>query len=54
VESDNKLMVESAENLKNTISLSTEGFSPLNLEIKTPEEIFELSKSNKNNLYIVF
>jgi len=62
VESENKLMVESSKKLKEIISLSTEGFypqgaprSPLyNFEIKTPEEIFELSKNNENNLYVVF
>jgi len=54
VDSQNKLMVEKAENLKDNISLLTEGFSPLNNEIKTPEEIYNLSQKNKNNLYVVF
>lgn len=42
VNSENKLMVERAEKISKKF------------EVKTPEEIFELSKNNKNNLYVVF
>jgi len=42
VESENKLMVEKAENISK------------NYEIKTPDEIYKLSQQNKNNLYVVF
>ncbi len=42
VESENKLMVEKAENISK------------NYEIKTPQEIYKLSQENKNNLYVVF
>ncbi|MDQ7022377.1 MAG: hypothetical protein Q9M97_02415 [Candidatus Gracilibacteria bacterium] len=55
VESENKLMVESAEKLKETLIGQTQGTAPTkNFEIKTPEEIYELSLNNKNNLYVVF
>ncbi len=51
VESENKLMVERAEKIK------TSPLAPLlkgEGNIKTPEEIFKLSKNKQNNLYVVF
>ena len=50
VESENKLMVEKAEILKEKILENKN----INLIIKTPEEIFELSQKNKNKLYLIF
>jgi len=51
VNSQNKLMVEKAENLKENIVGMNLCVHP---EIKTPEEIYNLSQKNKNNLYVVF
>lgn len=50
VESENKLMVEKAEILKEKILENKN----INLIIKAPEEIFELSQKNKNKLYLIF
>jgi len=43
-------MVEKAEILKEKILENKN----INLIIKTPEEIFELSQKNKNKLYLIF
>jgi len=51
VDSKNELMVEKAEILKENIVGMNLCVHP---EIKTPEEIYKLSKKNKNNLYVVF
>ena len=54
VESENKLMVEKAEILLQNIKGLKPSVDKINLIIKTPEEIFELSQNNKNKLYVVF
>ncbi|MCD5380609.1 hypothetical protein LR004_01665, partial [Candidatus Gracilibacteria bacterium] len=58
VESENKLMVENADILREIIlenpTVLTENFNPLNINILTPDEIFKLSQENKNTLYVVF
>jgi len=63
VESENKLMVEKAEKLKEILTGWTQGLPLQNSVgvvpcicpiIKTPDEIYKLSEKNKNNLYVVF
>ena len=44
------LMVKKATKLKTILQNS----KVLNLEIKSPEQIYKLSQQNKNNLYVVF
>jgi hypothetical protein len=43
-------MVEKAEKLKEIINLTINS----NFKINTPEEIYNLSEQNKNNLYVIF
>jgi len=48
-------MVENSKKLKEILIGQTQGTAPTKkFEIKTSEEIFNLSKNNKNNLYVVF
>ena len=55
VDSENKLMVENAEILKEILIGQTQGTAPTkNFEIKTPEKIYKLSENNENNLYVIF
>ena len=54
VDSENKLMVENADVLSENIKGLKLSVDNLNLEIKTVNEIFELSEENKDNLYVIF
>ena len=58
VQNENKLMVENADILRKkileNISVLTEGFNHLDINIHRPDEIFKLSQKNKNILYVVF
>ena len=58
VQSENKLMVESANILREKIlentNVSSKSFNTMNINILTPENIFNLSQDNKNTLYVVF